>query len=97
MGVVHFYDRRYWPSMQQAWDEGSVAVCPPGVDVEEWRDSAKRLAARLGCRIRCGYNSTQHAVVAEANGGYPPGITDPYERHAWMRTRCRGCDDQASG
>lgn len=97
--IVYFYDRRYWSAMQLQWADGLVAVCPDAVDPFEWRESARRLAKCLGCHIRTGLRTIvvgggrRAAIVAEANDGFPLGITDPYERDAWLRAQCRDCDE----
>lgn len=98
--IVYFYDRRFWPSMVSEWGEGYVAICPDTADPFEWRASARRLARHLGCNVRTGLQHIEtqagrKVIVAEANGGYPLGLTDPHEREAWARAQCRGCDDEA--
>lgn len=86
--IESLYDRRFWPSMQAAWADGLPARAPghlPVLGIIEWRESARRLAKHLGCTVRTGARNGR--VVAVANGGYPLGITDPYERDAWLRCR----------
>lgn len=79
--------------MQSAWQDGLAAICPSEADPIEWRASARRLAKHLECRVRTGMGSKRaagndtggHAVIAEANDGFPLGLIDPYERDAWLR------------
>lgn len=76
-------DRRYHRIMETCWADGLAAHAPIEADACEWRDSARRLARRLGTTVRTGHKAGR--VFAVANGGYPLGLSDPYERDEWLR------------
>lgn len=76
-------DRRYHPTMETCWAEGYPARAPVEADVCDWRDSARRLARRLGTTVRTGHKDGR--AFAVANSGYPLGLSDPNERDEWLR------------
>lgn len=98
--IVHLYDRRYWPAIQQAWQQGFTAPCPRDLDRHEttggkyspggtgsleWRASARRLATRLGCHVKTSVVGGRTRAVA--NDGYPLGIVSPDDRRRYDQHR----------
>lgn len=93
--VVFLSDRRYWPNLQRAWQEGLAAMCPIEADPEEWRASARRLAKHLDCHVHTASRKVktranepaEDRYVAEGNDGFPLGVVDRGDRDAWLKQR----------
>lgn len=85
--VIYLMDRRLWSSLMAAWQAGLPSRCPDGLNLEEWRASARRLAKQVECTVRTGLQERDgHQVaVAVANDGFPLGLIDAHERDAWQR------------
>lgn len=87
--ILYLGDRRAWPCAQQAWQDGVPARSVEGLSAfacEDWRQSMRRLAARLGVPVETSATRARGGWVgtAVANHGVPLECGTAAERDAWL-------------